>query len=339
MASGNQFLGNARKSVGDVTFYVRNGQQVSRVRRRIVANPRTGLQLAQRVILKTVSSAYSILAPICCQSFQGKKSRSMNQARFQKVNLNLLRTRAAAALNGEGMTEAGVFENTTGNFVGKQTMGAAINPYIISEGTLMFSGFKYTTNGFGIDATTSIATITYQQLCDLLGIQAGDQITFAILFSNTEILGVDDETPYAGIIADFQYARIILSPSDGDMTSTLFSESDGYYIINKPNSRNEGSLTFTVDSSDEQSKILIASINGRSIVITDDEPFTASAACAILSRQTNSGWQYSRSSMEVLGLNISGVGIDSQLPLNAAVASFETSQDSSKYLDQARRVG
>lgn len=339
MASGNLFLGSASRSVGDVTMYVRNGKQISRVRRRQVSNPRSGLQLAQRCVLKTVSTAYSILAPICGQSFQGQQSRSMNQARFQKLNLDLLRSRAAAALDGEGMTDAGVYENTTGNFVGKQAMGAAINPYIISEGSLHFNAFKYSSEGFGVLTATSISTITYQQFCDLLGVQPGDQITFAVLFSSTEFVGENNEAPYAGYISDFQYARIILTPSDGDMESALFTSSSGTYKINKPNSRNEGSLEFVSDNPSEQTQILLQLINGRELIIDSDEPLTATAACAILSRQTNSGWQYSRSSFEVLSLSIAGVGINDHLPLNAAVASFETSQDSSKYLNQARRVG
>lgn len=338
MASGNQFLGNARRSVGDVTFYVRNGQQVSRVRRRVVANPRTGLQLAQRCILKTVSSAYSILAPICCQSFQGKKSRSMNQARFQKVNLNLLRTRAAAALDGEGMTEAGVFENTTGNFVGKQTMGAAINPYIVSEGTLQFDNAYRVSfpNGLEIPLVTSISTVTYQQFIDALGVQPGDQLTFMVLTANT--LDDDDQMAHSALISDFRYCRVILMPSDGDLTSPIFTASGDEFTINKPNSRNEGTIKFIPDSSDTQGAIIVNSIDNVSWETSTDEASTFAAGGIILSRQTNAGWQYSSCKLKLAGYDISGTELQNLLPLNAAVASFETSQDSSKYLDQARRV-
>lgn len=339
MAKGNLFLGNASRSVGDVTFYVRNGQQVSRVRRRVIANPRTGIQLARRCILKTVSSAYSILAPICCQSFQGKQSRSMNQARFQKLNLKQLQTKAAAALEGEGLTETGVYDNTTGNFVGKSTMGAVLNPYVVSEGSLMFSKFMFLTEGYGVETTTAIADMTYQQFCDLLGIQAGDQLTFLGIFTDCSIssLGV---SPGAANINDFQYARIILMPSDGDMTSKLFSSSGGAsYAINKPNPRNEGAVLFIATGSPSQTSIKIESFNGRDALAVADEPSAMTGAAVILSRQTNAGWQYSNTSIEILDYTSDEVPISDLLPLNAAVASFESSQDSSKYLDQARRVG
>lgn len=339
MASGNLFLGNASKSVGDVTMYVRNGKQVSRVRRRTVANPRTGLQLAQRCILKTVSTAYSVLAPICCQSFQGKQSRSMNQARFQKVNLNALRTRAAAAVDGEGMTEAGVYENTTGNFVGKQTLGAAVNPYVISEGVLQFdNSYNLTSDGeFIFNTATPIATMTYQQFIDEFGLQPGDQLTFCVLLSNTFYDG--SQLEHGALISDFRYCRVILMPSDGDLTSTLFTASGNHYTINKPNSRNEGSIEFNPDDGTPQARILIRSIGGVEWEGGPDELITLAAAGIILSRQNNAGWQYSNCKLKLNDYVIDGTKMSETLPLNAAVASFESTQDSSKYLDQARRVG
>lgn len=338
MASGNLFLGNATKSVGDVTMYVRNGKQVSRVRRRTVANPRTGLQLAQRCILKTVSTAYSILAPICCQSFQGKQSRSMNQARFQKVNLNMLRTKAAAAVDGEGMTEAGVYENETGNFVGKQTLGAAVNPYVISEGVLQFDNvYTLTPAGdFGFNSSTPIATMTYRQFIDEFGLQPGDQLTFCVLLSNT--LDDGSQLEHSALISDFRYCRVILMPSDGDLSSTLFTASGNNFTINKPNSRNEGTIEFYPDGGTPQARIIIKSIDGIEWDPGIDTSVTLAAVGIILSRQTNAGWQYSNCKLKLNDYSVGDIGMVGLLPLNAAVASFESSQDSSKYLDQARRV-
>lgn len=339
MATGNLFLGSANRSVGDVTFYVRNGKQISRVRRKVISNPRTGIQLARRCILKTVSTAYSILAPICCQSFQGKQSRSMNQARFQKLNLNLLQTRAAAALDGEGLTEAGVYENTTGNFVGKSTMGAAVNPYVISEGVLQFDNYyDLTSDGqFVFYSATPIATMTYQQFIDEFGLQPGDQLTFCVLLSNT--LDDGSQLAHSALISDFRYCRVILMPSDGDLSSTLFTASGDHYTINKPNSRNEGSIEFNPDGGTPQDQILITSIGGVKWKRSTDEPITMAAAGIILSRQNNAGWQYSNCWLKLNDYVIAGTKMSETLPLNAAVASFESSQDSSKYLDQARRVG
>ena len=48
MAKGNLFLGMGRGSVGDVTFYRADGQQLSRARNRKPRNPKTNAQLIQR---------------------------------------------------------------------------------------------------------------------------------------------------------------------------------------------------------------------------------------------------------------------------------------------------
>lgn len=337
MATGNLFLGSAKRSVGDVTMYVRNGKQVSRVRRRTVSNPRTGLQLAQRCILKTVSTAYSVLAPICCQSFQGKQSKSMNQARFQRLNLDMLRSRAAAAVDGEGITEDGIYLNTAGNFVGKQTLGAVVNPYLISEGSLSFDS-KYNVDavtGLWFPIGLQIASVTYQQFVDTLGLKAGDQLTFCVLTSNSLI--EDEDAPYLGLLTNFLYCRIILMPSDGDMSSTLFTkEAEGIYLINKPNYRNEGVARFSAVKDNLNIKVL--SIDGVEWEVLDDEETAFGAAGIILSRQTAAGWQYSNCRLKMSGIIASNVSIENNFPLNAAVASFESTQDSSKYLDQARRV-
>ncbi len=338
MSTGNLFLGSATRSVGDITMYVRNGKQVSRVRRRTVSNPRTGLQLAQRCILKTVSTAYSVLAPICCQSFQGKQSRSMNQARFQTLNLNMLRAKAAAAVDSEGMSEAGIYENETGNFVGKQTLGAVVNPYIISDGTLFFNGFSVDdANDLAVLTSTAIADITYQQFIDAIGARPGDQLTFCVLFTNTS--QVDNNYPTAGLITDFQFARIVLTPDSGNLSDLMFdSAGAGAFTVANPNPRNEGSLTFA-GTGDPQKSIILASINGREWEAAVGESNVVAAAAVILSRQTNSGWQYSHTELELMNYDLDSMGLGEMFPLNAAVASFETTQDSSKYLDQARRVG
>lgn len=91
MAKGNLFLGDGRGSVGDVTFYTKNGQQISRVRRRSVKNPSTSGQLYQRAILSTVVKAYQAGSVIFDHSFEGVATGAASQARFQKVNIDLIR--------------------------------------------------------------------------------------------------------------------------------------------------------------------------------------------------------------------------------------------------------
>lgn len=80
MAKNNLFLGTAAGSVGDVTIYVREGKQVSRVRRREISNPRTQSQSAQRATFAPAAKFYSPLAVALEKSFEGKTKGQSYQA-------------------------------------------------------------------------------------------------------------------------------------------------------------------------------------------------------------------------------------------------------------------
>lgn len=114
MAKGNLFLGTAAKSVGDVVMYRREGSQVSRVRVRKIANPKTDAQCKQRAIMSAVVKFYQPLADTLKKSWQGK-SVAKSYAAFLKYNSNLGR------------------ENT---YVIEKGGKCVPFPYKLSEGTL-----------------------------------------------------------------------------------------------------------------------------------------------------------------------------------------------------------
>lgn len=91
MAKGNLFLGMAHGSIGDTTFYRQNGQQISRVRNRVVANPQTEAQQLQRAIAATVGQAYKAGKAIFDHSFEGKRVPSGSANEFRSVNMRQLR--------------------------------------------------------------------------------------------------------------------------------------------------------------------------------------------------------------------------------------------------------
>lgn len=126
MSKGNLFLGMASGSVGDVTMYRTNGQQIARARNRKPSNPRSDAQLYQRAILATISRVYQLGHAIFDHSFQGYRRGAENQRRFQKLNLNALRAQLAAD----------VAAGTSLARVGAPGVSApTANRYIISEGT------------------------------------------------------------------------------------------------------------------------------------------------------------------------------------------------------------
>lgn len=91
MAKGNLFLGFARGSVGDVTLYRSEGEQISRARNRHPYNPRSARQAIQRAVNSSVSRIYAAGQVLFDHSFQGFKPGKENQRQFMKVNNRILR--------------------------------------------------------------------------------------------------------------------------------------------------------------------------------------------------------------------------------------------------------
>ncbi|MBR4033030.1 MAG: hypothetical protein IKJ07_10580 [Clostridia bacterium] len=138
MAKGNLFLGMGRGKVGDVVFYRKNGDQISRVRNRSVRNPNTDAQLYQRAIMATVSKAYQAGSAIFDHSFEGIPVGARCQSRFMELNCNLLRSLVDSdvlANHGDGECQAAV--------VARGGSWPVANAYRISQGSLdVPSGFR-----------------------------------------------------------------------------------------------------------------------------------------------------------------------------------------------------
>lgn len=151
MAKGNLFLGAARGSIGSVTFYRKNGEQVSRQRLRTIANPSTDAQLIQRAITATVAKAYAAGKAIFDHSFQGEKVGAGSQSRFMKVNMDALRQLAVQELKDGTTASAGRAVVVTRNAV-----CAVPWEYRVSEGSLYQSLF---TIGAASDANMMQASL------------------------------------------------------------------------------------------------------------------------------------------------------------------------------------
>ena len=131
MAKGNLFLGTGRGKVGDVVFYRKNGEQITRVRNRSIKNPDTEAQQIQRAVLASVSKAYQAGSAIFDHSFEGCATGAACQARFQKLNIDWLRSAIKADLDanhGDGESVAAV--------VPRNASYPVPNAWIVSQGTL-----------------------------------------------------------------------------------------------------------------------------------------------------------------------------------------------------------
>ena len=260
MSKGNMLLGHARGKVGSLVFSRVNGQQITRARAEQVKNPQTDAQIIQRILLNTVSQAYSRMASICDHSFEGVKAGQDSMSYFIKTNLNALRAKIAE--HGSIDTDE-VFATPIGQSF------LASNDYVISKGSLPVVNASGVANN-GMD--WNIGTGSYKAVIDRYGLERGDQITFCLV-------RMDEQN-----VVTFKYARIILDPRNDDgteasMVTALFSEGK----VNKPNPKNE-----------------VADFNFSNIGDTwlISAGYNTIAGCIIASRQKEDGtWMRSNSNM------------------------------------------
>lgn len=260
MSKGNMLLGHARGKVGSLVFSRVNGQQITRARAEQVKNPQTDAQIIQRILLNTVSQAYSRMASICDHSFEGVKAGQDSMSYFMKTNLNALRAKIAEQ---GGIDTDEVFTTPIGQSF------LASNDYVISKGSLPVVNASGIANN-GMD--WNIGTGTYKAVIDRYGLERGDQITFCLV-------RMDEQN-----VVTFKYGRIILDPRNDDgteasMVTALFSEGK----VNKPNPKNEvADFTF---SNIGDAWLISAGYN-------------TIAGCIIASRQKEDGtWMRSNSNM------------------------------------------
>lgn len=274
MAKGNMLLGFSRGSVGDLTFYRRNSQQVTRARARVVKNPKTLAQQMQRAIMRTSVEAYKVIKDICDHSWEGVAYGANSYAEFQKQNMAMLRRLAAAG--GED----------TKSFIPAGFNGLVAMPWVLSKGSISWNGAQSVsfsgdlTFNLGELTADNIGSITYEQFANVLGAREGDQITLIAFKKRADI---DESSCLEPIIS-----RIILSPASGDMDTHMFV--DGKIDSSNPLNENTDVLTFSY-----QTGHLLCKYPS-----TQQAPFVAVGAAIICSRRAADGsWLRSAATMVV----------------------------------------
>lgn len=315
MAKGNMLLGYSRGSVGDLTFYRRNAQQITRARARQVKNPKTLAQQMQRAIMRTAVGAYQVLKEICDHSYEGIAYGAESYSYFLKRNLAMLRQLAA-----EGGRD-------TKSYLPYGFNGVVAMPFLLSKGSLPSinvatpvqgsSGTSFAFGG-GLPSQTAIDQITYQQLADALGAQIGDQLTFVLLPKRHDI---DESTAISPIIS-----RLILSSGTGEQDAEVFDAS-GKVDAQHANERNENMdvITFNI-----QANVLNANIP----FSVEENSFIGGAI--ILSRKNADGsWLRSTASLRI---NASERNGGYTLRQASMVAANEIQTPSDWYLNNANEI-
>lgn len=270
----------ARGSVGDLTFYRRNAQQITRVRNRVVKNPKTLAQQMQRTIMRTSVEAYKVLKEICDHSWEGVAYGASSYSEFQKRNMAMLRS--LASVGGEN----------TKSFLPSGFNGLVAMPFEVSNGSLQFNAPSFEDNLFKWSQIVGVAepeNVTYADVANYLGAQEGDQVTFVGVRPSIST-GVDEPFGFEMVVA-----RIILSPGAGEFAETAFLTpivGTENYTVNDRNPLNEGPIQFGFDSPAGQGQVLRAGFVRNGVAIE------CMAGCVILSRKNPSGsWLRSKSTL------------------------------------------
>lgn len=325
MAKGNLFLGQGRGKVGDVVFYRLEGEQVSRSRNRSPKNPRTAIQLAQRVIMNTVSKAYSLFQELADHAFEGLTQGAANQRQFIKDNNDMLRIKCAAMF--ADPEDWRYYALQIFNFNQKPYTFPVLNDYYISRGTvpsLVCECFQPLPS-LSLMGSFADVNLTYQQVCDGLGLQPGDQLTF-IVATHDGRLGRDIGTQLNGM----KFARVILEPSSGDMSLPFLSGG----AVNLPNQKNEGNVVLAISSHTwaDGTTHYGLDFSFADVSTTDTDQLTYGGAAAIASRWSGSKWL--RSTQQLVPCWSGNKALNYDILLDA-IDSYMTEKGSDLYLNQA----
>ena len=313
MAKTGFWLRGAKGKLAGATIY--KGADGSTQMREIVSpsNPQTERQLIQRIIMLTVAQAYSKMKSITDHSFEGVQKGQATMSTFMSQNLDFLRNKVAQA------QEAGNDLYDIYNFLKLGQKGFVPNGYQISRGSLPVVAVTLSDAQGANPALATVAAIqtnTYQGVCDALGLQRGDQLTFIALHVGPAG-SVDDPAAVT-----FDFARVILDPTNADGTQAAMSSafiSNG--AVNLPSVRNEGSFN----------ALAIDQAGG----LTFGFKATSVAAAGIIASRQASDDKWLRSNCFLTTRDNLGIGVDLGTALDKAVAGSRIYAPSEQYLNNA----
>ena len=323
MSKGNLFLGQARGSVGDVTFTHIAGQQVARARNRSPRNPRVPSQMLQRIVLNSASKAYSLMQSIVNHSFEGVQGVARNQQRFMLLNTSAFRDKLADII--ANPTEAEALASTAHSFSFKGDFYPQLNEYLISEGTLPRQVVRCQSASsprFQLRMPVNLEdVISYADVIQALDVQPGDQLTFIGLGHQYGSAETYDQ------ISAFAFARVILEPAGGDFDVNFLGDDDR---PNDPSPKNEGDVSLQI-LDDADGHYIQFSFTSMTNTVSDEIP-TMVGAAVILSRFEAGRWRRSAQTIVPAIFGGSLPALDTAT-FGAAYASYLTGDSSNLFLN------
>ena len=202
MAEMTKDMYGAIGKIGNKVFYQRGGKTIARTITK-PKNPKTEAQSLQRVLLKAVNKAYSMMKEICDHSFEDYENSFDCMNKFKRVNLKYLREHTTTLLeSGQGL-------DRFYQFTPLQSMKWTPFAAIISEGHLPVVAVGINATG-GHKAYVKSPGPTYADFVTAWNLQRGDMVTFVTVQKR--------EGEYATEIA-----RLVLNPCNTDGSDALMS--------------------------------------------------------------------------------------------------------------------
>lgn len=209
MAQSKSFFGLRRGSTKSLTFSVFNGKQVTKDRVETVKNPRSELQMIQRMFFGTTCRAYSAMKQIVDHSFEGYSYGLKNMMHFTSINEKVLKTLQADPAKDP------VFNSY-------QSDALAANPYIIAQGSApqiqRTPGVTLGQGGINVMwVITELETLSANAFMQAVGFGIGELCTVCFLWQdyNSE--------------AHFDFVRFTaLKSGDEQLTAQNFDE---YFLV------------------------------------------------------------------------------------------------------------
>lgn len=302
------FATNISGKVGNVVFRKAGKQNIVSQRPASVKNPRTDMQQRQRAYIKTVSSAYSVLKPICDHSFEGIAYGADSMNFFKRENYKIVSNAGKAVIkNSSNVVTDSAILVSKGSITWNVSFG---NDGIIAD----FS--KYMSD-LGI---TSVADLNINQFLDALGIKNGDQLTVINVSETGKIYGAHDSLQQ--VSSDINYSRYIINYGNGSEKA----------FVNKGNSEDTYILNPSIldkESEIDNTAVLIAVTRGVLYIYDYNNDWSPEKYTAIISRRNADKWLRSTATLYA-DPNFSGFyDIDEVLP--------SYSPTGERYLNNAER--
>lgn len=218
----------ARGSVGDVTFYRADGQQLARVRNRNPKNPKTEAQLYQRAIMATVIKAYQAGKEIFDHSFQGFSVGAQCQRQFMRLNAKMLRQLVATDINTPIATG-----DQKARVVAPGVNTSVANPYIISRGSYPQTAFFYDDDSLSFSLPQALENEKVSEYAQRNGLIAGDIYTFVVFAEKDDMAYVSpiyDDALSMVNYCSFGWVRCIVKPGLSSV-ETAAATMDQFFVF------------------------------------------------------------------------------------------------------------